>query len=208
MFPPLIRSPVSRAKDENVVNPPQIPTFRNRTALGFSALFFSASAAIIPITKEPAILIRNVFTGKAPPSFRGISPIRYLQTAPINPPAPTTIQSIIITPSFNNFFHHIVYQQETAPFHLLFQHDPVSPLQKKGLCRDRGVSRDLLCRNRSLQFIADRGCDALTLMILMYVQPVQVSCAVYISESEEPFPEVLLFLFRFFRHDRKMLPKR
>src|SRR5699024_6144816 len=74
--------------------------------------------------------------------------------------------------------------------------------------RDRGVSRDLLCRNRSLQFIADRGCDALTLMILMYVQPVQVSCAVYISESEEPFPEVLLFLFRFFRHDRKMLPKR
>ena len=76
VFPPFIRSPVSRAKDENVVKPPHIPTFKNSTTRGFRALFFKASPAIRPMIKEPNMFMAKVFTGKARFSFTGISPMR------------------------------------------------------------------------------------------------------------------------------------
>lgn len=95
MFPSFHKSLVSSAKDENVVNPPHIPTFKNKTILGLNELFFAANAAIIPIIKHPRTFIMKVLIGNILPSFRGISPIKYLHTAPINPPMPTIIHSII-----------------------------------------------------------------------------------------------------------------
>ena len=59
-----IRPPVSRAKDEKVVNPPQIPTFRNSTSFGEDEKCFNASAAASPIRKQPVIFTINVFSGK------------------------------------------------------------------------------------------------------------------------------------------------
>ena len=47
-----IRPHVSRAKDENVVNPPQIPTFSNSTSFGEDENCFNASAAASPIRKQ------------------------------------------------------------------------------------------------------------------------------------------------------------
>lgn len=82
---------VSNANEENVVNPPQNPTFKNNIIFGFIELCFAARAAIIPIKKEPIRFIRNVFIGKADPSFNGMVPMKYLLTAPINPPIPTII---------------------------------------------------------------------------------------------------------------------
>lgn len=66
---------VSNAKDENVVKPLQNPTFIKSTILGLRE-FFSESAAIIPIIKQPITLIKNVFIGN--PFFyeRGINPIK------------------------------------------------------------------------------------------------------------------------------------
>ena len=48
--------PVSRAKDEKVVKPPQIPILRKRTSLGESENCFNASAETSPIRKQPSIL--------------------------------------------------------------------------------------------------------------------------------------------------------
>ena len=81
--------------EEKVVKPPQIPTFISNTRFGFIA-FLSANAAIIPIMKHPITLIRNVFIGNPFSGFIGSSPIRYLNTAPIAPPAPTIRHLIII----------------------------------------------------------------------------------------------------------------
>lgn len=67
-LPPFIKSPVSSAKEEKVVKPPHIPAFKNKTVLGLSQSVFIASAAMIPMRKDPAILIKNVFIGNAHPS--------------------------------------------------------------------------------------------------------------------------------------------
>ncbi len=102
IFPSFIKSVVSNAKEENVVKPPHIPTFRNNTVLGFRKSVFIANAVTIPIRKEPTIFIISVLIGNTHPSFNGIIPIKYLQTAPINPPVPTTIHSIMTLPGHNN----------------------------------------------------------------------------------------------------------
>lgn len=75
-----------------MVNPPHIPTFKNNTILGFSEFVFIANATITPMIEEPMIFMVNVFIGNTHPSFMGIIPMRYLQTAPIKPPAPIIIQ--------------------------------------------------------------------------------------------------------------------
>lgn len=80
---------VSSAKVENVVNPPHNPDFKKSKVCGFIELFFVATALIIPITIQPIIFIIKVLYGNRDVSFNGINPIRYRQTAPINPPAPT-----------------------------------------------------------------------------------------------------------------------
>ena len=88
---PFSSSPsVSRAKEENVVKPPQMPTFKKSTTLGFKA-FFAAKAATRPITKHPMTLIRNVFIGSPFSGLTGSNVIRYLQIAPRAPPSPTII---------------------------------------------------------------------------------------------------------------------
>ena len=63
IFPSFIRSAVSNAKEEKVVKPPHIPTFRNNTVLESTESVFIANATTIPIRKEPAIFIINVFMG-------------------------------------------------------------------------------------------------------------------------------------------------
>ena len=57
------RFELSRAKVENVVKPPQIPTFKNNTRRGFRLLDFKLRAAINPMTKHPRTLIAKVFIG-------------------------------------------------------------------------------------------------------------------------------------------------
>ena len=70
-----ISASVSSAKEENVVKPPQIPTFKNSTSLGLSE-FFAATAATRPMTKAPMTLIRNVLNGNPFSGFIGSRPIR------------------------------------------------------------------------------------------------------------------------------------
>ena len=91
-----MRFSVSKAKVEKVVNPPHKPVFIKRTVFGESELFFTASAAIRPITKQPRRFITRVFTGKVNGSLRGIRPVRYLRQAPIPPPNATTKQFNIL----------------------------------------------------------------------------------------------------------------
>ena len=66
----------SSAKVENVVNPPQIPVFKKSTSFGFGMDPFEASMATRAIAIQPAILIKNVFTGNRVVSQTGINPIR------------------------------------------------------------------------------------------------------------------------------------
>ena len=101
IFPLFIKSADSNVKEENVVKPPHIPTFRNNTILGFRKSVSDAKATTIPIIKDPTIFIINVLIGNAHPSFNGIIPIKYLQTAPTNPPAPTIIHSIMTDTLFS-----------------------------------------------------------------------------------------------------------
>ena len=70
------RFELSSAKVENVVKPPQIPTFKNKTRRGLRLLNFKLRAAINPMTKHPRTLIAKVFTGNRVCSLRGINPIR------------------------------------------------------------------------------------------------------------------------------------
>src|SRR5450759_2903732 len=61
---------VSQANDENVVNPPSIPTMRNVRASGESAARSSPSAPTTPIAKHPIRFTRNVPNGKPSGAFR------------------------------------------------------------------------------------------------------------------------------------------
>ena len=70
------RLELSSANVENVVKPPQIPTFKNKTRRGLRLLDFKLRAAINPMTKHPRTLIAKVFTGNRVCSLRGINPIR------------------------------------------------------------------------------------------------------------------------------------
>jgi hypothetical protein len=81
------RSFVSRAKEENVVKPPQMPTFKNKVSFG-SIAFFVANDATIPMRNAPRMLIQKVLMGKPESGFKGSSPMRYRRTAPTKPPAP------------------------------------------------------------------------------------------------------------------------
>ena len=90
--PVLMSVSVSKAKGEKVVKPPHKPVYIKSTVFGESELFFTARAAISPITKQPRRFITRVFTGKVNGSLRGIRPIRYLRQAPIPPPNATTKQ--------------------------------------------------------------------------------------------------------------------
>ncbi len=65
---------------------------------------------------------------------------------------------------------------------LLFFHSPVSLRGEKSLCRDGGMYR-YAARNGMFQFLTDGGGDALSLVILVYIQSVQISCLVYVAKA-------------------------
>lgn len=101
--PPFINSAVSRENVEKVVKPPHIPTFKKSSNFGSIFSFFETAKAIQPIANAPAIFIKKVLIGNDVGFLIGIKPIRYLKTAPINPPKPTTKQfNIIINPLYKN----------------------------------------------------------------------------------------------------------
>ena len=69
---------------------------KKATTLASHVGCLSASAAIMPMTKHPTILMKHVLNGNKLPSFTGNSPIPYLHIAPTKPPAPTAIHCVII----------------------------------------------------------------------------------------------------------------
>ena len=84
---------ISSEKVENVVNPPQIPIFKNK-----SNLKSSAEELIIPMNKQPIKFKSKVETGNPKLAKTGILPNKYLATEPINPPKPTIKKSTILSP--------------------------------------------------------------------------------------------------------------
>jgi hypothetical protein len=56
----------SRAKVENVVNPPQKPIAKKFLIAGLNDEFLKEAAKIIPISKLPIMLTANVCQGKEP----------------------------------------------------------------------------------------------------------------------------------------------
>ena len=76
VWPFFINVIVSAAKVENVVKPPQNPTFKNSSSRGGMPLPFAADIIISPINRQPNRLIPNVLTGNSVASFTGIIPMR------------------------------------------------------------------------------------------------------------------------------------
>lgn len=90
--PFLMSCAVSSEKVENVVKPPQIPTFKNKISLWSRFAYFETARAIQPIASAPTTFTINVASGKPSGFFSGSSPTRYLKTAPTKPPKPTKRQ--------------------------------------------------------------------------------------------------------------------
>ena len=72
-------------------------------------------------------------------------------------------------------FHHKICEHNATPDHSLLANDAVSAMQKKRFCCDKGVRRDGLSVRETLQFVADRRCNALSLIVLADIQPVQIA---------------------------------
>ena len=92
-LPVEIKSPVSKANVEKVVNPPQTPILSIKISFSEIYGFFAERLTISPIKNAPTILITSVFIGKTLPLFIGINPIKYLKMLPSAPPSewcPTT----------------------------------------------------------------------------------------------------------------------
>ena len=101
--PPFISSAVSRENVEKVVKPPHIPTLKQSNNLGSIFSFFDTAKAIHPIANAPIIFIIKVLIGNDSGFLIGIKLIKYLNTAPINPPKPTNKQfNIFSTPTQNS----------------------------------------------------------------------------------------------------------
>ena len=98
---------VSSANDENVVNPPQNPTFSNKSSLESSEECLAKTAAMHPIINAPSTFMNNVFTGHEKDSFIGIFPIKYLRMLPKIPPIPTAKQlSTVKSSRFNLSYNY------------------------------------------------------------------------------------------------------
>ena len=89
VFPFFIRSTLSKAKLEKVVNPPQIPVLRNNVRLWLWQFGFNAKATISPIKKQPKMFTAKVLMGNSNGSFSGNRPITYRIAAPHAPPRAT-----------------------------------------------------------------------------------------------------------------------
>jgi len=87
----------SLAKVENVVNPPQKPAVRNIFHPGLNKELLSERPYINPMRKQPAIFTKKVPKGKADGKLFCINrDARNLDTLPMNPPAPTRSNVLII----------------------------------------------------------------------------------------------------------------
>ena len=73
------------------------------------------------------------------------------------------------------FFITKFVEHNATPDHSLLANDAVSAMQKKRFCCDKGVRRDGLSVRETLQFVADRRCNALSLIVLADIQPVQIA---------------------------------
>ena len=67
--------------------------------------------------------------------------------------------------------------------HFLFAHDMVSAMLEKQLCRDGSVCRECLSSREALQFVADRRCNALPLIIFVDIQPVQITSLIHVPKA-------------------------
>lgn len=67
--------------------------------------------------------------------------------------------------------------------HFLFAHDMVSAMLEKQLCRDGSVCRECLSSREALQFVADRRCNTLPLIVLMDIQPVQIAGLIHVTKA-------------------------
>lgn len=79
----------SSENDENVVNPPQIPTIKNNRRSGEMISLFAAIPAKNPMIKLPAMFTVSVPTGidrKCTDKFSFET--KYLNILPIKPPSP------------------------------------------------------------------------------------------------------------------------
>ncbi len=84
--------------------------------------------------------------------------------------------------------------------HFLFAHDMVSAMLEKQLCRDGSVCRECLSSREALQFVADRRCNTLPLIVLMDIQPVQIAGLIHVPKADN--------LAASCRNDRPVRPER
>ena len=59
----------------------------------------------------------------------------------------------------------------------------VSAMLEKQLCRDGSVCRECLSSREALQFVADRRCNTLPLIVLMDIQPVQIAGLIHVTKA-------------------------
>lgn len=97
-------------------------------------------------------------------------------------------------------FHHKICEHNATPDHFLFAHDAVSAMQEKRPCRDGSVCRECLSSREALQFVADRRCNTLPLIVLMDIQPVQIAGLIHVPKADN--------LAAFCRNDRPVRPER
>ena len=69
--------------------------------------------------------------------------------------------------------------------HFLFAHDMVSAMLEKQLCRDGSVRCDYLSGCKALQFVADRRCNTLPLIVLVDIQPVQIAASIHVPKADD-----------------------
>ena len=80
----------SSVNDENVVNPPQIPTIKNKRKLGVIISLLAEMPTIKPMIKLPKTLTVNVPNGiENIFQYKFSFDTKNLATLPINPPKPT-----------------------------------------------------------------------------------------------------------------------
>lgn len=116
--PLFINSAVSRENVEKVVKPPHIPTFKKSNNLGSMFSFFDVAKAKHPIANAPIIFMIKVLIGNDSGFLIGIKLIKYLNTAPINPPKPTAKQFIIFSSSTKFFTNIISYKIMISIWHV------------------------------------------------------------------------------------------
>lgn len=69
------------------------------------------------------------------------------------------------------FLHDKILQKYALPLHLLLFNDPIPSLFKKRPCCDGSMGNNLFSLDSLLQPVTDGGCYALSLIVLVDIQP-------------------------------------